>query len=143
MNEPSEIASNYCPGCQTGVETGWMVCPHCGLRLKRGNDLVTRSFQWLAVLVVFATGQALVSWFDPNLAAAYGLLLGLPLAIAFSIAAVRRIQGVPLTWRQLRTTTLRAAAFTFVLLVVVPIVIGVALLLLAFAICAGAFQMGP
>jgi len=142
MNEPTELAANHCRFCKAAVEANWMVCPHCGLRQKSGDDLVTRSFQWLAVLIVFAAGQALVSRYQPLLAASYGLLLGLPLTIAFCIAVIYRLQGVPLTWRQLRATTLRAAALTFVLLVVVPIVIGVALLLLAFAICAGAFQMG-
>ena len=135
-------AATDCPGCQKAVEAEWMVCPHCGIRLKSGNDLVTRSFQWLGVLLVFVAGQVAISLYDPNLAGVYGLLLGLPLTYAFGRAVLARMHGVPLTWRQLRATTLRAAAMTFVLLVVVPIVIGVALLLLAFAICAGALPMG-
>jgi hypothetical protein len=112
--------------------------------LKPGNDLVIRSFVWLAVLLAFTLGQLAVSAYAPNLSVAYGLLLGLPMLFAFGKAVLFRIKGPPLTWYQLRNIALRATAYTFVLLVVVPIVIGVigvALLLLAFVVCFGVQSM--
>lgn len=101
--------------------------------------------QWMAVLVVFALGQVFTLYYDTTLAAGYGLLVGLPLACAFSKAVVFRVYGIPLRWRELRSTMLRAAATTataFGLLVVALILIGVAVLLLVFSICGGAIGMG-
>lgn len=118
-----------------------MVCQFCGTRLKPGNDLVVRSFAWLAVLLAFALGQVAVSLYGRDAAVAYGLLLGLPMVYVFGKAVWFRIQGTPLTWSQLRKTAVRSAALTFVLLVVGPIVIGVTLLIFAFAVCAGLIMM--
>ncbi len=141
MNKPTEPHSTTCPGCAETVEATWMVCQFCGTRLKPGNDLVIRSFAWLAVLLAFALGQVAVSAYAPDVAVAYGLLLGLPMVYVFGKAVWFRIQGTPLTWSQLRKTAVRSAAWTFVLLVVVPIVIGVTLLIFAFAVCAGLIMM--
>ena len=141
MTKPTEPHSMTCPGCAETVEATWMVCQFCGTRLKPGNDLVVRSFAWLAVLLAFALGQVAVSLYGRDAAVAYGLLLGLPMVYVFGKAVWFRIQGTPLTWSQLRKTAVRSAALTFVLLVVGPIVIGVTLLIFAFAVCAGLIMM--
>ena len=142
MNEPTEVPLKCCPGCQDEVQPEWAVCPFCGLRLKPADDLLARSVAWLAVLGGFVLGELAIYKHDPNAAAAYGTLLGLPLAYVFGKAVLFRWQGQPLTWRQLSRTTVRATLTTFVLLVVIPVAIGIAFLLLAFAICAGIYSAG-
>ena len=137
MNEPAEPSSTRCPGCGQAVESNRLVCHHCGLRLKPGHELAIRSLVWLAVLLVFAVGQLAISWYDTNVAIGFRVLLGLPIAYAFGKAVLFRIRGTPLTWHQLRDTALRAVAYTFGLLVVLPIIIGVTLLLFTFSVCTG------
>ena len=125
MNEPAE------PTSPRGV--------------KGGPGLLTRSLQWLAVLVVFALGQILVACYDPNVAATYALVVGLPLTYAFGKAVVYRIYGIPLTWHELGSTTLRAVtttATTFAMFAMVMMVFYFALYLLLFAICGGYRGMG-
>ena len=125
MNEPTEPTKSRC--------------------VKAGPGLLMRSLQWLAVLLVFALGQILVACYGPNVAATYALLVGLPLMYAFSKAVVYRIYGIPLTWRELGSTTLRAVtttATTFAMLAMVMMVFCFALYLLLFAICGGGFHMG-
>jgi hypothetical protein len=114
-----------------------MILHHCGTRLKPGHEFVIRSFVWLAVLLVFALGQLAISWYDENMEVGFRVLPGLPIAYAFGKAVLFRIRGTPLTWHQLRDTALHAVAYTFGLLVVLPIIIYVTLLLLFFAIYTG------
>ena len=125
MNEPAEPTSSRC--------------------VKGGPGLLTRSMQWLAVLVVFILGQVLATWYGPNVAATYALLVGLPLVYVFGKAVVYRIYGIPLTWRELGSTTLRAVtttATTFAMFAMVLMVFYFALYLLLFAICGGYRGMG-
>ena len=137
MNEPPDPSSTRCPGCHKAVESNRVICHHCGTRLKPGHELVVRSLVWLAVLLVFALGQLAISWYDSNMAIGFRVLLGLPIAYAFGKAVLFRIRGTPLTWHELRDTAVRAAACTFGLLVVLPIVIGVTLVMFMLAVCTG------
>jgi len=119
--------------------------PTTSRSMKGDSSLLMRSLQWLAVMLAFALGQVLTAKYDPNVGAAYALLAGLPLAYVFCKAVVYRLYGIPLTWRELSVTTLRAAATTattFALLAAVLIVACASLYLLVIAICSSAFGMG-
>ena len=133
MNDPAVLKT--CPGCRKDLDANWFVCPFCGLRLKPGNDLIMRSLTWLAILLGYVLTITLISQHDPDAAAGLGFLFGAPLAYVFGKAVLFRLQGTPLTWSQLRQTSFRAAMTTFLLVVVVPLVLGVALLIFALAAC--------
>lgn len=144
MNEPveSRAALKSCPRCRKDLDANWLVCPYCGLRLKPGNDLLLRSLVWLGVLLTFVLTVTVISQRDPDAAAGLGMVFGIPLAYVFGKAVLFRLQGTPLTWSQLQNTSFRAATVTFLLLVVVPVVLGVALLLFAFVACGVMLGMG-
>lgn len=142
MSDSIELADNRCPSCDKKLESKWLVCPYCGLRLKPADDLVVRSLTWFAILLGFTLGERAVARSDPNLATGLGVLIGLPLAYAFGKAVLFRLRGTPLTWGQLSRTTLRAGLTTFGLLVVLPVVIGVSVIVLAFIACFSAGNFG-
>ncbi len=135
MNDPAVLKT--CPGCHKELEANWVVCPHCGLRLKPANDLLVRSLMWLAVLTAFTVLIAVIGTHDRDAASGLGFLFGLPLAYVFGKAVVFRLAGTPLTWNQLWNTSFRAGMMTFLMLVVVPMVLGVALLIFLFIACSG------
>lgn len=135
MNESMEPVETRCPGCDKRLEAQWVVCPYCGLRLKPADDLLRRSAAWIVVLLGFALGESAIAAKDPSLAGCLAVLIGLPLAYAFGKAVIFRVRGTPLTWNQLGRTTLRAGITTFGLLVVLPVVIGVCVIALAFIAC--------
>ena len=144
MNEPIEspVPSKRCPGCMKQLDADWFVCPYCGLRMKPANDLLVRSLMWLGILLTFLLTLTAISTREPDAAAGLGVIFGLPLAYVFGKAVVFRVTGNPLTWNQLWKTSVRAGITTFMLFVVVPTVLAVALLIFAFVMCAGMVGMG-
>lgn len=144
MNEPIQPPAlpHSCPGCRKVLQPDWVVCPFCGLRLRPGDDLLWRSVTWLAVLVAFVVGISKISEHDPDAAAGLGMIVGLPLAYVFGKAVLFRLRGSPLTWSQLWHTGFKAGMMTVLMLVVIPMVIGVALLLFAFVACGVMMGLG-
>ena len=137
MIEPidSPVSLQSCPGCRKDLDANWLVCPYCGLRLRPGDDLVMRSLMWLGILLIFVVTTTLVSQRDPDMAAGLAGLIGIPMAYIFGKAVLFRIRGKPMTWSQLGNTTLRTAWMAFLLMIVAPAVLGVALILFAFVAC--------
>ena len=139
MSQPDEIFLNVCPQCGADLKWRWFTCPQCGYRLKSGKELLYRAAGWLGVLMAFVTGLTVISKYDTNTASAVGALLGFPLAYVFGKAVVFRLSGSPMSWPQLRNTSLRAIVTAIAVMVVLPVVIGIALLIFLFAVCSGLF----
>ncbi len=94
------------------------------------------------VLGGFVLGVTLITLNDRDAGVGFGMLFGLPLAYVFGKAVLFRFHGRPLTWRELGLTSLRTAAVSFGTMVVLPILIGVAVLVMFFAICGVAIIRG-
>lgn len=142
MNEKIKVFLTTCPKCGEDLEPSWSVCPLCGLRIKPEESLLMRSVIWLSLLVGYVLMVLAIAKTDQNLAVCFGVVVGLPLAYVFGKALIFRMSGQPLTLGQLGRTGLRAGLITFLTVVVAPVVLGIACLLLLFAICAsgGAFR---
>lgn len=137
MNEPTPVTEFCCPNCLVAVQEAWVACPQCGLRLKPGGDLVPRAIAWSATLVAFVLAVALIYPHDESAAITFGVIFGLPLCYIFGKAVMFRLSGRPLNWHDLGMTTLRTALVTIGLVIVLPVVIGMAAVLLLLAVCSG------
>lgn len=136
---PDNLLPGNCPQCEKELQSQWVVCPYCGLRLKPADDLLKRSLMWIGVLLTFVLAQTLIAQQGSELAGAFGVIVGLPLAYVFGKAVVFRVRGVPLTWNQLSRTSVRAFFTAFILLFVLPLVIGIAALILLLMACSAGF----
>lgn len=94
------------------------------------------------VLGGYVLGVTLITLKDRDAGIGFGLLFGLPLAYLFGKAVIFRISGRPLTWRELGLSSLRTVLVTIGLMVILPLAVGLAALLLLFAICGGMAAMG-
>ena len=135
MSQEIKDFLDTCPGCEKALEPNWFVCPHCGLRVKPGNDFIARSLLWTAVLLAFVMMVLYIAKHDEAAASGFAAVIGIPLAYVFGKAILFRLMGKPLSWQQLRRTTIRVGMITFIYAVVIPTIIGIAMLLLLFAIC--------
>jgi hypothetical protein len=131
-----------CPQCAAEVQEQWVACPGCGLRLKPHTDLLPRIALWGGIFLSFVWVLTLMLRHEPAQAGWFALLAGLPLCYIFGKAVVFRLRGKPLTWQQLGWTSVRTVVVSFGLMVVLPIVIGVALVLLLLAVCTVAMGTG-
>jgi len=138
----SPIDQFVCPQCNHEVREEWVSCPVCGLRLKPGGDLVPRAIAWAAVLASYVWGVTLLYRHDRDQALAFAVLVGLPLCYIFGKAVIFRIQGKPLTWKQLGRTSARTALVSLGLLIVAPVLLGLAVVLLLFVVCGGLMMTG-
>lgn len=142
MTNPTPLTEFFCPGCQRAVQNEWVACPACGQPLKPPSDFWKRAAVWAMVLGGFVLGVTLIALNDRDAGVGFGILFGLPLAYVFGKAVLFRFSGRPLTWRELGLTSLRTAAVSFGTMVVLPILIGVAVLVMFFAICGVAILRG-
>ena len=136
MSDSTPITEFLCPRCQSVTEPDWMACPKCGLQLKPGSNLVTRAVMWSLVLAAYLCAVMLIAQHDQDSALGFGILVGLPLCYIFGKAVIFRVSGRPLTWQHLGMTTLRTVLVSAGLFIVLPVIIGVAAILLLFAMCA-------
>ncbi|HET6422237.1 MAG TPA: hypothetical protein VFG20_01060, partial [Planctomycetaceae bacterium] len=104
--------------------------------LRPGSDLWPRAVMWIFVLAAYLGAVTLISRHDHDSALAFGILVGLPLCYIFGKAVLFRVSGRPLTWQQMGMTTLRTALVAAGLFVILPVIIGVAAILLLLAVCA-------
>lgn len=142
MTNPTPLTEFLCPGCECTVQREWVACPACGARLKPASDFWTRAAVWAMVLGGYVLGVTLITLKDRDAGIGFGLLFGLPLAYLFGKAVIFRISGRPLTWRELGLSSLRTVLVTIGLMVILPLAVGLAALLLLFAICGGMAAMG-
>ncbi len=136
MTEPTLITEFCCPRCQTVTQPEWLACPKCGLQLRPGSDLLLRSVMWAGILGAYLLAITLISQSDPSAAVGFGVLVGLPLCYIFGKAVIFRFSGRPLTWQHLGMTTLRTILISAGLYIVMPVLIGIAAVLLLLAVCA-------
>lgn len=136
MSEPTPITEFCCPRCQFVTEPEWLACPKCGLQLKPGSDFLPRAAMWAIVFAAYLSAVLLIAQHDQDSAFGFGILVGLPLCYIFGKAVIFRISGRPLTWQHLGMTTLRTVLVSAGLFVVLPVIIGVAAILLLLAVCA-------
>ncbi len=141
MADPTPITEFCCPQCLVTVQEEWVACPKCGQRLKPGGDLLRRGFIWSATLAAFVLAIVLIYPENPDAAVGFGVIFGLPLCYIFGKAVMFRLSGRPLTWHDLGMTTLRTALVTLGLVIVLPVVIGMAAVLLLLAVCSGMMVM--
>lgn len=137
MNEPTPVTEFCCPRCLIATQEAWVACPQCGYRLKPGGDLIPRALAWSAALLAFVFAVVLISQHDRDAALGFGVIFGLPLCYIFGKAVMFRLSGRPLNWQDLGMTTLRTALVTIGLVVVLPVMIGMAAILLLLAACSG------
>jgi hypothetical protein len=137
MNEPTPLQNFQCPQCNTDVQPDWACCPKCGYWLKPEGPLAWRLVAWAFVLAAFVLGVTLIARHDRDTALGFGVLFGLPLCYVLGKAIVYRFQGRPLTYGQLAVTSLKA----FGVAIVLPWLIGVALVVLLCILCFGAMGM--
>lgn len=137
MTEPIPVTEFCCPSCLVAVQEEWVSCPKCGQRLKPGGDLVPRALGWSAALAAFVLAVVLIYPNNPEGAIGFAVIFGLPLCYIFGKAVMFRMSGRPLTWHDLGMTTLRTALVTIGLVIVLPVVIGMAAVLLLLAVCSG------
>jgi hypothetical protein len=136
------IQQFLCPGCSHEVQEQWVACPVCGLRLKPATELLPRIVAWGGVLIAFVSAVLLIARHDQDAAAGFAVVTGLPLCYIFGKAVLFRLQGQPLTWKQLGQTSVRTFLVGFGLLVVAPALIGAALIILLLAVCGGMLLTG-
>lgn len=142
MAEPTPITEFCCPRCSTATQDNWVSCPKCGQRLKPGGDLVPRILAWSMTLAAFVSAVALIAQHDRDSAIGFGVIFGLPLCYIFGKAVMFRWSGKPLNWHDLGMTTLRTALVTIGLVIVLPVVIGMAAVILLLAVCSGMMVLG-
>jgi hypothetical protein len=142
VTKPTPLTEFYCPGCQRAVQEAWVACPVCGQRLKPPSDFWQRAAVWSFVLGGFVLGVLLIARQDRDAGVGFGILFGFPLAYVFGKAVYFRMSGRPLTWRELGWTSMRTGLVSIGTMVVLPILIGVAALLLLFAVCGLAIVQG-
>lgn len=138
MNEPTPLQDFQCPQCNSDVQADWTCCPKCGYWLKAEGPLAWRLVAWAVALAAFVLGVTLIARHDLDTGLAFGVLFGVPLCYVLGKAIVFRFQGRPLTYRQLAITSLKA----FGVAVVLPWLIGVALVVLLCVVCFGALGVG-
>jgi hypothetical protein len=131
-----------CPQCDREVDEQWVACPACGLRLKPHTELMPRIVAWGAALLAYVWAVTLLMEHQPDAVWPFAILVGLPLCYIFGKAVVFRIRGKPLTWKQLGWTSLRTAVVSLGLMIVLPVLIGAALVVLLLVVCAGAMATG-
>lgn len=136
MSEPTPLTEFCCPRCQFVTQPDWFVCPKCGLHLKPGSDLLPRAAVWGMIFAAYIGAVVLIARHDQDSAFGFGILVGLPLCYIFGKAVIFRLSGRPLTWQQVGMTTLRTVLVSAGLFVVLPVIIGVAAILLLLAVCA-------
>jgi hypothetical protein len=134
MPDPLPLENFQCPQCQADVHADWTCCPKCGYWLKPEGPLTWRLVAWALVLGFYVVGVTLIARHDLDTAIGFGVLFGIPLCYVLGKAIIFRMNGRPLTYRQLAITSLKA----FGIAVVVPWLIGVALVLLLCVLCFGA-----
>jgi len=142
MSDSTQIQQFLCPKCNAEVREEWVACPACGLRLKPGGDLLPRSLAWAGVLAAYVSAVILIARYDHDVAHAFMLLVGLPLCYIFGKAVLFRVRGKPLTWKELGATSARTFVVGLGVTVVLPVVIGMAMVVLLFAVCVGAMAIG-
>lgn len=143
MKEQPTQSLPDCPKCGKSLDASWMVCPYCGLRLKLTESVVVRAIIWSLVIFAFVSVDIVLSRSDDGFATWFSILVGLPLAYTFGKALIFRLRGKPLTFSQLGIVSIRVAFYTFIVTVVAPVVLGVALILCFLAICmSGGFFSG-
>ncbi|MDX1966107.1 MAG: hypothetical protein SFV23_02945 [Planctomycetaceae bacterium] len=142
MSAPTPIEDFQCPKCDAEVQADWACCPKCGTWLRSDGPFSYRVLAWLAVAVAFVSATALLSRNSPETATVFAVIFGLPLCYTFGKAVWFRATGRPLTYRDLGLTSVRAFAVNAGLFIVLPTVVGVALVVLMFAVCVGALATG-
>lgn len=135
MPDPLPIQDFFCPRCKAEVHEQWKACPECGLALRPANDLLVRAALWSGLLAGFVILSLLVYRENPNNVPYVVVFFGLPLAYLFGKAVLFRIQGRPLTWKDLGWTSFRVAVVGMFLTIVLPALIGMAALVLLFVVC--------
>jgi hypothetical protein len=138
----SPVQQFLCPQCSAEVREEWVACPACGLRLKPHSELLPRAIAWGAVLAAYVWVVTQVYQHDRDTGLGLAVLAGLPLCYIFGKAVLFRIQGKPLTWQQLGWTSLRTAAVSLMVMVVAPVLLGLAVVLLLFVVCGGLMMTG-
>lgn len=134
MSDPLPLQDFQCPECQTDVQADWACCPKCGYWLKPEGPLKWRIAAWLLVLGAFVVAVTLIARHNVDTALGFGVFFGAPLCYVLGKAIIYRLNGRPLTYRQLAITSFRA----FGVAVVLPWLIGVALVVLLCVLCFGA-----
>lgn len=135
MPEPTPLQEFCCPGCDAPVDEKWVACPKCGTPLKPADDLLVRSAIWIALLAAYVFATLLIYKEDQRAAITFGVLCGLPLVYLFGKAVLFRLRGRPLTWKELGWTSFRVAVVGVLMTVVLPMIIGLAMIVLLFAVC--------
>jgi hypothetical protein len=141
MSDPAPLKEFCCPSCNTPLDETWVSCPICGFRVKPADDLLVRAIAWSVVLAAFVLATLLIYKNDAEGAVAFGVLFGLPLVYIFGKAVLFRLRGRPMTWKDLGWTSFRVAVVGVALTVVLPLLIGLAAVVLLFAVC-GAMMLG-
>lgn len=136
MSEPTPITEFCCPRCQVVTQPEWIACPKCGLALRPSTDLLPRVAVWSMLFAAYLSAVVLIARHDQDTAIGFGILVGLPLCYIFGKAVIFRLSGRPMTWQHLGVTTLRTMLVSAGLFVVLPVIIGVAAILLLLAVCA-------
>lgn len=141
MPEPTPLKEFCCPGCDAPVDEKWVACPKCGTQLKPADDLFVRSAIWIFLLASYVFATLLIYEENQQAAITFGVLCGLPLVYLFGKAVLFRLRGRPLTWKELGWTSFRLALVGVFMTVVLPTIIGVAMIVLLFAVC-GTMMLG-
>jgi|GEM_PF-4001182 len=141
-HSPEPLRDFQCPKCDADVQADWACCPKCGQWLKADGPFTYRVLGWLAIAVAFVAMTALFAQTSPETAMVFAVIFGLPLCYTFGKAVWFRLTGKPLTYRQLGVTSFKAFLVNAVLFVVVPFLIGLALIVLMFIVCFGAIATG-
>lgn len=139
---PTPLQNFQCPKCDADVLTDWACCPKCGQWLKAEGPFSYRVAGWLAVAVAFVAATALLAKASQETATVFAVIFGLPLCYTFGKAVFFRATGRPLTYKQLGVTSFKAFLVNVILFVVVPFLIGLALIVLMFIVCFGAMATG-
>src|SRR5690242_6974866 len=141
MDAPTPLREFHCPGCEAPVDEKWVACPNCGMQLKPADDLLVRSAMWIFLLAAYVFATLLIYKEDRQAGITFGVLCGLPLVYLFGKAVLFRLRGRPLTWKELGWTSFRVALVGVFVTVVLPVIIGVAMVVLLFAVC-GMMMLG-
>jgi hypothetical protein len=135
MSEPGSLREFCCPGCDAPIDEQWVACPKCGTRLRPADDLFVRSAIWIMLLGAYVFATLLIYKEDRQAGITFGVLCGLPLVYLFGKAVLFRLRGRPLTWKELGWTSFRVALVGVFVTVVLPMIIGMAMIVLLFAVC--------
>lgn len=129
-----------CPMCGAEFDSKLLVCPSCGLEPQPNNNAGHGSLAWIALFLLLVPIMAIVMWQNSAMALIGAILFVLFMAFFAGKLILLGILGRRFAWQRLSSITAGAAAKQIFLFLILPIVIGVAVLIFSVTLCTVAFM---